>query len=211
MKIKKSFGLLAALFVAVAAGSAWAQGTGTGGGTGSGGGGTGGDGGTGDCTDPNNYSYAYYNHWLHEYTGQGPWYSDMSHWSDTAPAAEWKNQNRVVARGEGLGQGGSDKPADVQGLAKQFQSDREAFMKQQREMEQKMATATDQERLQIREQLREQMEQWKQQQARVREQLQEQCDRLREQLRDQSRLMDRVSNPGTSSGGSGQPGGPRGR
>lgn len=194
MNINKSFSLLGALVLLVVAGSAFAQGSGNG---------------TNDYSY--NHYYSYSNHWFFTNSGSGPWYSDLSRWTNTAPPRAWTNHNRVVGPGKGLGQGGAPTPADVRALVQQFQQDRENFMTQRRSLEQQMVSASEQQREQIRDQLRDQMDQWKSQQARVREQLKDQADRLRDQLRDHTRLMDQVSNPGTSTGGSGQPAGPRGR
>ena len=200
MNIKKSLYLLGAFAGLVVAGSAFAQGPGNG---------------TNVCTGTNDYlynnNYSYSNHWYFTNSGPGPWYSDMSRWTNMAPPRVWTNHSRVVSSGKGLGQGGAPTPADVQALVKQFQQDREGFMAQRRTLEQQMAGASEQDRQQIRDQLRDQLDQWKEQQAQLRDQLRDQADRLRDQLRDHTRLMDRVSNPGASAAGSGQAGGPRGR
>jgi gas vesicle protein len=198
MNTKQNLCLLGAFAALVVAASAFAQGSGNG---------------TNVCTGTNDYyynhSYSYSNHWF--FTNSGPWYSDLSRWTNTSPPRAWTNHNRVVGPGKALGQGGAPTPAAVQDLVRQFQQDRENYMTQRRSLEQQMASASEQQRQQIRDQLRDQLDQWKRQQARVREQLKDQAERLREQLRDHARLMDQVSNPGTSTGGSGQPAGPRGR
>jgi gas vesicle protein len=188
MNIKKSPHLLGAFATLLVAGSAFAQGSGNG---------------TNNYDYSHNYSYS--NHWNFTNSGPGPWYSDMSRWTNATRARVWTNHNRVVGPGQGLRAGGPPTPADVQAMVQQFQQDRESFMAQRRTLERKMASASEQERQQIRDQLRDQLDQWKQDQARVRDQLRDQADRLRDQLRDHTRLMDQVSNPGTS------PGGPRGR
>jgi gas vesicle protein len=194
MNIKKSLYLLGAFAAPLVADSAFAQGSGNG---------------TNDYDYNHNYSYS--NHWNFTNSGSGPWYSDMSRWTNATRARVWTNHYRVMGPGKGLTQGGPLTPADVQAMVQRFQQDREKFMTQRRTLEQQLASASEQERQQIRDQLRDQLDQWKQDQARVRDQLRDQADRLRDQLRDHTRLMDQVSNPGTSQGGSGQPGGPRGR
>lgn len=170
----------------------------------------------------NNYYWNYYyqNHYADgDGTGEN-WYRNMNRWADAPVKKQVQNQNRVVAPAPGPQAeppgprpNGPLTPADVQALVQQFQQAREAFMNQQRTLEQQMQTAGEQERQRLRDQLCDQMEEWKQQQARLREQLQDQCDRLAQQLRDHTRLMERVSNPGTPpSGSDGQNGsGPRGR
>lgn len=200
MNIKKSLYLLGAFAALVVAGSAFAQNPGIG---------------TNVCTGTNDYyynhNYSYSNHWYFTNSGSGPWYSDMSRWTNGTRTRAWTNYNRVVAPGKGLAQGGPPTPADVQALVQQFQQDRESFMAQRRTLEQQMASASEQERQRIRDQLRDQLDQWKQDQARMRDQLRDQADRLRDQLRDHTRLLNQASNPGNSQGGSGQPTGPRGR
>lgn len=200
MNIKKSLCLLAALAAVLAAGPAFGQGSGNG---------------TNVCTGTNDYyynhNYTYSNHWFFTNSAPGPWYSDMSRWTNVSPPRAWTNHTRVVGPGNGLGHGGPPTPADVQALVQQFQQDRDAFMTQRRTLEQQMASASEQERQRIRDQLRDQLDQWKRQQARTRDQLQDQADRLREQLRDHTRLMDQISSPGTSGSGAGQSGRPRGR
>ena len=200
MKIKKSLYLLGACTALVVAGSAYGQGSGNG---------------TNVCTGTNDYyynhSYSYSNHWFFTNSGPGPWYSDLSRWTNTASPRAWTNYNRVVGPGKGLGQGGAPTPAEVQALVQQFQRDRESFMTQRRALEQQMATASEQQRQQIRDQLRDQLDQWKSQQSRVRDQLKDQADRLRDQLRDHARLVDQVANPGASTSASGNSTGPRGR
>ena len=96
-------------------------------------------------------------------------------------------------------------------MVRQFQQDRDRFVTQRRELQQQLATATDLQRLQIRDQLRDQLDQFKRDQTRTRDQLKDQADRLCDQLRDHTRLMDQVSKPATTSGGSGQAAGARGR
>ena len=113
--------------------------------------------------------------------------------------------------GGSTGQGQTPTQAEVQAMVKQFQQDRDRFVTQRRELQQQLATATDLQRLQIRDQLRDQLDQFKRDQTRTRDQLKDQADRLCDQLRDHTRLMDQVSKPATASGGSGQAAGARGR
>lgn len=170
----------------------------------------------------NRYSYSnyYQNHYYYTNgTGEG-WYTNMARWSNAPVPQGFTNQNRILApvsgpkvEPPGPRPNGPLTPADVQALVRQFQQDREAFMTQQRTLEQQMSSASEQERQRLRQQLKEQMELWQQQQARLREQLQEQCDRLGEQLRDHTRLMNRVANPASTPSGTGSQNGtgPRGR
>ena len=199
MKTQKTFAVLGALGFLVAAGAATAAGPGP-------------AGGTNYYSHTNYYAYSnyYQNHYLYTNgTGEG-WYTNMARWSNAPVPQQFKNRNGVMAPAPGPRveppgprPGGPLTPTDVQALVRQFQQSREAFMTQQRTLEQQMSGAAEQDRQRLRDQLKEQMEQWKQQQARLREQLQDQCDRLGDQLRDHTRLMDRVSNPGTPPGGAG--------
>jgi len=208
MKPKKSLTFLGAIGVVVIAGAAAASAAGPGPGNGS-----------NDSTNTTQHAYStnYQNHYLDPNGAGAGWYTNMARWSNAPVPQAFTNRHSVVAPSSGPRVDppgprphGPLTPADVEGLVRQFQKDREAFMTRQRTIEQQMSSAGEQERQRLRDQLKEQMEQWKQQQARLREQLAEQCARLGEQLRDHTRLMDRVSNPGTGSGGSGT-GGPRGR
>ena len=113
--------------------------------------------------------------------------------------------------GGSAGINGTPTPVEVQAMVRQFQQDRDRFVTQRRELQQQLATATDLQRLQIRDQLRDQLDQFKRDQTRTRDQLKDQADRLCDQLRDHTRLMDPVSKPATASGGSGQAAGARGR
>ncbi len=170
----------------------------------------------------NSYAYSnYYNyHYAYSNSTDRGWYTNMARWSNAPAPKQVRTQQRVQAPATGPRveppgprPNGPLTPADVQALVQQFQQTREAFMTQQRALEQQVSTAAEQDRQRLRDQLKEQMEQYKQQQAQLREQLRDQCDRLGEQLRDHSRLMERVSNPNTTPGGpAGQNGaGPRGR
>jgi len=193
--MKKSLSLVGALALLLSSGAALAQGPGNG---------------TNDCvTNYYSFDHSYSNHYY--YTNSGPWWSDMSRWTNAAVPRAWTNTHRVVARGEGRGFGGPPTPADVQALVQKFQADREAFMARQRDLQRQMDSATEQQRQELRDQLRDQMRDWQRQQARVREQLTQQADRLRQQLRDHERLIDRVSNPGTAPAPGSSGTGPRGR
>jgi hypothetical protein len=190
--MKKNLSLLGVLAVLLSAGAAFAQGSGNG---------------TNDCvTNFYSFNHSYSNHYY--YTNSGPWWSDMSRWTNAGVPRAWTNTHRVVVRGERRGQGGPPTPADVQALVQKFQADRETFMGRQRDLKRQMDSASEQQRQQLRDQLRDQMRDYQRQQTRVREQLSQQADRLREQLRDHERLIDRVSNPGTvpAPGGSGSSG-----
>lgn|GEM_PF-1990915 len=185
-----------------------------------GGGSQSGDGSPSDTGSPSGTSAQYQNHWSTS-TGdpatEGEWWKNTSRFSNGPVPKKVDTRQQVVppqtgARVEPPGPrpGGPITPADVQAMVRQFQQDREAFMAQQRVLEQQMKGASEQERQRLRQQLKTQMEQWKQQQARLREQLREQCDRMAEQLRDHQRLVNRVGAPGSSSGETGGTG-PRGR
>lgn len=211
MKTYETLALVGTLGMLVSAGAATAAGPGPGPG-----------GGTNSFGYTNLYAYSnyYHNHYAYTNSVGSGWYTNMARWSNAPVPRAFTNQYRVMAPPDGKQvtppgprPNGPLTPADVEALVRQFQQDREAFMTQQRALEQQMSGATEQERQRLRQQLKDQMEQWKEQQARLREQLQAQCDRLGEQLRDHTRLMDRVGNRGTPpSGSSGQTGsGPRGR
>lgn len=162
----------------------------------------------------------YQSHWTTS-TGhpaqEGEWWKNTTRFSNGPVPKKVENPQQVVPRQAGARveppgprPGGPITPADVQELVRKFQQDREAFMAQQRVLEQQMKGAPEQERQRLREQLKTQMEQWKQQQSRMREQLREQCDRMAEQLRDHNRLVNRAGNAGGTSGQTGGTG-PRGR
>jgi len=145
------------------------------------------------------------------------WFMNTAQWSNSPVPRAVTSQSGVVApspgpRAEPPGPrpSGPLTPADVQGLVRQFQQDREAFMAKRQALEQEMKGLAEKDRQRLREQLRDQMDQWKQQQTRLREQLRAQCDRMTEQLREHSRVIERSGNAtGGSSGGAG--GGPRPR
>lgn len=168
-------------------------------------------------TDPGNGAPGgYQNH--HANPDDPNWFRNTEQWSKSPVPQQVQNQRGVVPpEGEkradppGPRPPGPLTPADVEGLVRQFQQDREAFMAKRKALEQQMKGLAEQDRQRLREQLKDQMDQWKQQQSRLREQLREQCERMQEQLRDHSRLVERAGNRGGSPGQGGGGGGPRGR
>jgi hypothetical protein len=81
-------------------------------------------------------------------------------------------------RPERPGVPGQPVPAqEVKDLVRDFQSAREAFLKQQRDLQRQLKTATEEQRALIREQLKENLQQWLEQQK-------AQIQDLREQARD---------------------------
>jgi gas vesicle protein len=68
---------------------------------------------------------------------------------------------------------------DVKDLVRDFQSARQAFLKQQQELQRQLKTATDEQRALIREQLKENLQQWLEQQKAQIQELREQAKEIK--------------------------------
>ena len=103
-----------------------------------------------------------------------------------APATPPARANLPPRPDRPLPQGQPAPAADVQDLVRDFQSARQAFIKEQQELSRKLATATEAERQAVRAQLKEKLQQWREfqktQVLEMREQAQETLKNTRQDV-----------------------------
>lgn len=90
------------------------------------------------------------------------------------------------------------KPAlskDVKDLVKDFQTAREAFRKQQLELNQQLKIASDEQRAHIRQQLQESLDRWREEQRARVEDLREQARNMKDEMRGLKDVIDAGANP----------------
>jgi hypothetical protein len=95
-----------------------------------------------------------------------------------APAARQDQPNLPQRPDRAPGRGQPVLSQDVKDLARDFQAAREAFRKQQQDLQRQFKTATEEQRALIREQLKENLQQWQEQQKAQIQDLREQVKEL---------------------------------
>ncbi|MBI5772450.1 MAG: hypothetical protein HZA89_01755 [Verrucomicrobia bacterium] len=82
-------------------------------------------------------------------------------------------------------------PAEVKALMEKFETAREEFMKEQREIEKQLKGATEEEREKIREQLKTKREEWLEKTKELREEIKKRIDELKDdKLKDRPQVLD---------------------
>ena len=92
-----------------------------------------------------------------------------------APTAAPERPNLPPRPERPTGPGQPPPAQDVKDLVRDFQSARQAFQKQQQDLQRQLKTATDEQRAQIREQLKDNLQQWLEQQKAQIQELREQA------------------------------------
>lgn len=92
-------------------------------------------------------------------------------------------------------------PTEVKSLVTTFQSARETYLNQQKDLQRRLKNASEEEREAIREQIRESLERWKEQHKQFVKDVKERAHEMKEQLQpDLGRLIDQGSKDGNDRG-----------